>query len=135
MVNFHCKVKNTTVSVHKRHTHTPQLFLRSSLCHTLVNKIEHLNHWGKTGSLLASIRVCIACHHQLLWPHCVSLHTVYLFTISVSSHLGFHSCSSLNCWQMLLMERTIDRPEKFVCTYRGHVLCFLFHLDISSHNA
>lgn len=39
-------------------SNSPQLFLWTSVCHALVNKIEHLNHWGKTGSILATIKVC-----------------------------------------------------------------------------
>lgn len=99
------------------------------VCHTLVNKMERHNHFGKTGSLLTSIRVC-ALRVVKVWPHCTFLPAVYLFTVSFSSHLGFRSCSSLNCRRMGLMERPMDRlRHKYV---RGRVLHFLFHLEVSS---
>lgn len=35
------------LSLHHTHSKTTLLLLWTPLCHTLVNKIKHLNHWGK----------------------------------------------------------------------------------------
>lgn len=59
---------NFSVSRTYVHTHTharTSLLLQALLCHTLVNKIKHLNHWGKTGSELIPVRMCVIDLHDL----------------------------------------------------------------------
>ncbi len=72
-----------------------------------VNKIEHLNLWGETGSLQASVGVC-ALRVIRVYGLTVFLLTVYLFILSLTSHLGF---------QLQLFELWADLTDGEAC---GH---------------
>lgn len=75
---------NWWVKLLLKHTHIRvskhQSCFCEPVCHAPINKIEHHNHWGETGSPLTSITL-FACHVMSVYPpSLLFLPTLSLFT-------------------------------------------------------